>query len=64
MPLDRAVPSRYLSISHEAVPAVSFIDRASVPAVSAFDRQPSAPFTPDRQVEFGSRQTGINSLLG
>ena len=52
MPLDRAVSSRYLPVSHEAVHAVSFIDRAP------------APFTSDRRVEFGSRQTGINSLLG
>ena len=56
-PLDRAVPSRYLLISHEAVPAVSFLDRS--PVLSAIDHKPSAPFQ-----EYGSRQTGINSLIG
>ena len=60
-PLDRAVPSRYLPVSHETVPAVSFINRS--PALSAIDHKPSAPFQ-DHRVEFGSRQTGINSLLG
>ena len=63
MPLDRAVSSRYLPVSHEAVPAVSFVDRAPMSSVLAFDRQPSAPFTSNLRVEFGSRQTGINSLL-
>ena len=58
-PLDRAVLSRYLPISHEAVPAVSFLDRS--PVLSAIDHKPSAPFQ-DCRIEFGSRQTGINSL--
>ena len=61
-PLDRAVLSRYLPISHEAMPAVSLVDR--LPAISAIDdHKPSAPF-PDRRIDFNSRQTGINSLLG
>ena len=59
--LDRAVPSRYLPVSHEALPAISFIDRS--PAVSAIDYKPSAPFQ-ERRSKFGSRQTGINSFHG
>ena len=34
------------------------------PAVALFERQPSAPFTPDRRVEQRARQTGISSLHG
>ena len=41
--LDHAGPSRFLPISHEAVPAVSFIDRASAPTVALFSRQPRSP---------------------
>ena len=59
--IDRAVPSRFLPVSHEALPAVTFVER--LPAFTAVDdHKPSAPF-PERRVDYTSRQTGINSLI-
>ena len=59
--LSLPAPSRYLPISHEALPAISFVDRS--PVISAIDYKPSAPFQ-ERRPEPGSRQTGITSLHG
>ena len=55
--IDRAAHSRLLPVSHDPLPAVTYVERV------VEDRKPSAPF-PDNRLEYTPRQTGINSLIG
>ena len=57
--IDRAVPSRFLPVSHEALPAVTYVER--MPSF-ADDHKPSAPLQ-ERRVDYVPRQTGISSLI-
>ena len=59
--IDSAVPSRFLPVSHEALPAVTYVER--LPTFTAVDdHKPSAPI-PERRVDYNLRQTGISSLI-
>ena len=59
--IDRAVPSCFLPVSHEALPAVTYVEH--LPTFTAVDdHKPSAPI-PERRVDYIPRQTGISSLI-
>ena len=57
--IDRAVPSRFLPVSHEALPAVTYVER--MPSF-VDDHKPSAPLQ-EKRVDYVPCQTGISSLI-